>query len=72
MQDWYKNIFVDTTVPLQRPYMQIWTALLNRDYTEFGPELLASWERTPEYSVSYWTNLLSMKTYWYEAGYVWC
>ncbi len=42
MQNWYKNIFVDTTMPFQLPYIQIWTALLNSDYTEFEPELLAS------------------------------
>ncbi len=32
MQNWYKNVFVDATVPFQLPYMQIWTALSNRDY----------------------------------------
>ncbi len=42
MQNWYKNLFVDATVPYKRPYMQIWTALSNRDYTGFEPELLAS------------------------------
>ncbi len=31
MQNWYKNVFVDATVPFQLPYMQIWTALSNRD-----------------------------------------
>ncbi len=33
MQNWYKNVFVDATLPFQLPYMQIWTALSNRDYT---------------------------------------
>ncbi len=42
MQNWYKNLFVDATVPYKFPYMQIWTALPNRDYTGFEPELLAS------------------------------
>ncbi len=42
MQNWYKNVFVDATVPYKHPYMQIWTALSNRDYTGFEPELLAS------------------------------
>ncbi len=42
MQNWYKNMFVDATVPFQLPYMQIWTDLSNRDYTWFEPELLAS------------------------------
>ncbi len=41
MQNWYKNEFVDTTVPFQLPYMQILTALSNRDYTGFEQELLA-------------------------------
>ncbi len=31
MQNWYKNIFVDATVPFQLPYMQIWTALSNQN-----------------------------------------
>ncbi len=43
MQNWYKNVFIDATVPFQLPYMQIWTALSIRDYTGFEPELLASW-----------------------------
>ncbi len=42
MQNWYKNVFVDATVPFQLPYMQILTDLTNRDYTKFEPELLAS------------------------------
>ncbi len=42
MQNWYKNIFVDATVPFELPYMQILTVLSNRDYTVFDPELLAS------------------------------
>ncbi len=42
MQNWYKNIFVDATMPFQLPYMQIWTALSNRDYTGFEPQVLAS------------------------------
>ncbi len=42
MQNWYKNIFVDATVPFQLPYMQIWTALSNRDYMGFVLELLTS------------------------------
>ncbi len=42
MQNWYKNVFADTTVSFQRPFMQIWTALSNRSYTGFEPELLAS------------------------------
>ncbi len=41
-ENWYKNVFVDTTMPFQLPYMQIWTALLNRDYMGFEPKLLAS------------------------------
>ncbi len=36
MQNWYKNVFVDATVPFQLPYMQIGTALSNRDYTGFS------------------------------------
>ncbi len=51
--------------------MQICTALSNRDYTGFEPELLTSQVRlcTP------WApeqNLPSMKPHKYEAGYVWC
>ncbi len=42
MQNWYKNIFVDATVPFQLPYMQIWTALSNHDYMGFVLELLTS------------------------------
>ncbi len=42
MHNWYKNVFVDATVPFQLPYMQIWTVLSNRGYTGFEPELLAS------------------------------
>ncbi len=42
MQNWYKNLFVDATMPFQLPYMQFWTALSNSDYTGFEPELLAS------------------------------
>ncbi len=38
-----KNVFVDATLPFQLPYMQIWTALSNRDYTGFELELIASW-----------------------------
>ncbi len=34
--------FVDATMPFQLLYMQIWTALSNRDYTGFEPELLVS------------------------------
>ncbi len=41
MQHWYKNAFVDKTMPFQLPYMQIWTALSNYDCTGFEPELLA-------------------------------
>ncbi len=41
MQNWYKNVIVDATVPFQLPYMQILTALSNRD-TGFEAELLAS------------------------------
>ncbi len=37
-----KNVFVYATVSFQFPYMQIWTVLLNRDYTGFESELLAS------------------------------
>ncbi len=33
MQNWYKNLIVDVSVPFQLPYMQIWTALSYRDYT---------------------------------------
>ncbi len=40
MQNWYKNAFVDATVLLELPYMQIWTVLSNRSYTGFEPELL--------------------------------
>ncbi len=25
MQNWYKNVFVDATVPFQLAFMQIWT-----------------------------------------------
>ncbi len=42
MHNWYKNVFVDATVPFQLPYLQIWTVLSNRGYTGFEPELLAS------------------------------
>ncbi len=42
MQNWYQNVFVDSSVPLRLPYIQIWTALSNRDYTGFDPDLLAS------------------------------
>ncbi len=35
MQNWYKNVFVDATVPFQLPYMQIWTVLSNRSHTGF-------------------------------------
>ncbi len=42
MQNWSKNIFVDVTVPFQLPYMQIWTALSDRDYSGFEAELLVS------------------------------
>ncbi len=42
MQNWYKNLFVDATVLFQLPYMQILTALSNRDYTGFEPEFLAT------------------------------
>ncbi len=42
MQNWYKNVFVDATVPFQLPYMQIWTALSKHNYTVFEPEILAS------------------------------
>ncbi len=41
MQDWYKNLIVDATVQFKLPCMQIWTALSNRDYTGFEPEILA-------------------------------
>ncbi len=37
-----ENVFVDATVPFELPYMQFWTALSNRSYTGFEPELLAS------------------------------
>ncbi len=43
MQKWYKNVFVDATVPFQFPYIQIWTVLSNRDYMGFEPEILASY-----------------------------
>ncbi len=42
MQNWYKNIFVDATMSFQLPYVQIWTALPNRDYTGFEPKFLAA------------------------------
>ncbi len=42
MQNWYKNVFVDATVLFRLPHMQIWTALSNRDYMGFEPELVAS------------------------------
>ncbi len=43
MQNWLKkNVIFDATVPFQLPYMQILTALSNRDYMGFEPELLAS------------------------------
>ncbi len=42
MQNWYKNEFVDATVPIQIPNMLIWTALSIHDYTGFEPELLAT------------------------------
>ncbi len=37
-----KNIFFNATVSFQLPYMQIWTALSNRDFMGFEQELLAS------------------------------
>ncbi len=40
-----KNLFVNATVQFQLTYMQIWTALSNRDDTGFEPELLVSWVR---------------------------
>ncbi len=42
MQNWYKNEFVDATVPIQIPNMLILTALSIHDYTGFESELLAS------------------------------
>ncbi len=42
MQNWYENVFVDATMLFKLPYMQIWTALSNRDNTGFEPELLVS------------------------------
>ncbi len=42
MQNWYKNMFVDATVPFKLSYTLIWTALLNSDYTGFEPEFLTS------------------------------
>ncbi len=42
MQNWYKNVIVDATVPFLLSYMPILTALSNRDYTGFEPELLIS------------------------------
>ncbi len=45
MQNRYKNIFVDAIMLFELPYMQIWVTLLNRSYTGFEPELLASSER---------------------------
>ncbi len=41
MQNWDKHVFIDATVPFQLLYMQIWTALSNRDYTGLH-EFLAS------------------------------
>ncbi len=40
MQNWYEKVFIDATMLFELPYMQIWTALSNRDYTGF--ELLTS------------------------------
>ncbi len=40
MQNWYRNVFVDATVPFELRYIQIWTASSNRDYTGFDPEIL--------------------------------
>ncbi len=42
MQNWYKNAFVDATVLFELPYLQIWTALLNRSYMGFEPKFLTS------------------------------
>ncbi len=42
MQNLFKNVFVDATVPFQLSYMQIWTALSNRDHTGLEPELHVS------------------------------
>ncbi len=42
MQNWYKNSFVDATVPFQLPYMQIWSVLSIRSYAGFEPELFLS------------------------------
>ncbi len=35
MQNWYEKVFIDATMLFELPYMQIWTALSNRDYTGF-------------------------------------
>ncbi len=42
MQNWYKKYIFNATVSFQLPYMQIWTALSNRDFMGFEQELLAS------------------------------
>ncbi len=42
MQNWYKNVFVDATVPFELPYMKFWTFLLNHINTGFEPELFTS------------------------------
>ncbi len=44
MQNWYKNVFVDATMLFELTYMQIWTVLSNRSYTEFELKLLTSQE----------------------------
>ncbi len=43
-----KKAFVDATVSFELPYMHIWTALSNRSYTGFKPELLTSQVRLRE------------------------
>ncbi len=42
MQNWYKNVFVDATMLLELPDMQIWTVLSIHSCTGFEPELLIS------------------------------
>ncbi len=69
MQNWYKNAFVDATMPFKITYMQILTVLLNHSYTGFEPELLTAQVRLCKLLNK---PTLPMKTHRYKAGYVWC
>ncbi len=65
MQNWYKNVFVDATVSFQLLYMEIWTALSNRDYTGFASKvrLRIPWATEQTYCV--WKPIDSRLDMWY-------